>query len=66
MKGRKKRNDLKDKYSMLCSFITIIRRTIFVVVVLLLAFIFYVRTIQLLEAEKAQRDLYAKQGEISF
>ena len=58
-KGRKLKKTLDKKYLVLCNIITLVRRTCFVVVVCLLAFIFYVRTIQLLEAEKLQRNLYS-------
>jgi len=56
---RKLKKSLDQKYLVLCNVITLVRRTCFVVVVCLLAFIFYVRTIQLLEAEKLQRNLYS-------
>lgn len=58
-KNRKLKKDFHQQYNILCNVITLVRRTCFVVVVCLLAFIFYVRTIQLLEAEKLQRNLYS-------
>ena len=46
--------------NVLCNVITVVRKTIFVAVICLLSFIFYIRTIQLVQIERLQSN--ASQG----